>query len=92
VERFDWLKDTLIRKFGDSDIYFDEASKDPYNFASPPIQVDTASGAVGLQERSSLVQSLRPISKMRIYANTTIREEVEDECEQFRRQREEDRG
>lgn len=83
VVRFEWLQETLIARFGFESLYFDEATKDPYNFITPPIRVRTDGGPKGLEERSSLVHSLKPIAKMRVYADLGIRKEVEDGCRQF---------
>ncbi len=87
IERYDWLRERVTVVFGADSLFFDEATKDPYNFVAPPIQVNTRQGPVGLQERSSLVRSLRPITKMRIYSDPEMREEVEDECERFEQER-----
>jgi HD superfamily phosphohydrolase len=87
IERYDWLRERVTAVFGADSLFFDEATKDPYNFVAPPIQVRSRKGPKGLQERSSLVRSLKPITKMRIYAHPDRREEVKNECEQFEEER-----
>jgi uncharacterized protein len=91
VERFDWMKEHLADRFGD-DVYMDQALKDLYNFVAPPIYVRTGEKSVPLKDRSSLVRSLKPISKMRVYAEPSARREVENACSEFRRRREAERG
>jgi HD superfamily phosphohydrolase len=82
IERFDWLSEDAMATFG-SDVYVDRARKDPYNYTTPPLQVLYEGSYLPLEERSVLLNNLRPIDKMRIYASGGRRDEVAEFCRTF---------
>lgn len=55
-------------------IYIDDkASMDPYNYSAPSIFI----------KRSSILQNLDKVDTRRVYADLSIRDNVETECKEF---------
>lgn len=92
MERFDWLVNEVKGRFGEDAIRYDEASKAPYSYQQPPIFVYWRGAYRPITARSPLVDSLRKITKMRLYAPVEIRPEVERFCIEFWQERERRRG
>jgi hypothetical protein len=91
IERFDWLSEAATAEFGD-DVHVDRARKDPYNYSTPPVQVLYEDSYLPLERRSVLVANLKPIDKMRIYAQPGRRDEVVTFCQDFWKGRQEATG
>lgn len=77
IEEFNTLMQKVVDKFGGSVWIDDQAEKDPLNFKEPTIFILRRGKYIPLQKISPLIRNLRRISKRRIYAETTIREDVE---------------
>jgi HD superfamily phosphohydrolase len=88
LERFDWLKSEVEKKFG-LQVVCDEASKDPYAFDQPGVYLrNHKTGEYEpLSEASSLIKSLLKIQKCRIYASVEALKEVETFCQEFWKER-----
>lgn len=80
---FNWLLDKVKDRFDSNLIKDDDADKSPYSFNKPPFFVKHNNVYKSLKERSSLIRSLEKIFKRRIYADSSIRKDVGDFCENF---------
>ncbi len=73
-----WLEDELNRNFDASDFYVDKAENVSYKFEKPEeIYVSNERGVImPLSKVSKLVEALKPIRKIRVYASDRVREKM----------------
>ncbi len=80
---YDWLCSELKRKFPEEKLRFDEATKAPYSFKRPSVFVLWRDNYFPLNTHSTLIKNLREISKKRVYADESIREDVKKFSQDF---------
>ncbi len=78
-----WLEKELKRKFDGNEVFVDKADKAPYRFEKEDIMVKANNRLIPIHEVSKLIESLRPIRKIRIYTYPDKKDKVTKFVKEF---------
>lgn len=78
-----WLEKELKENFDENNFFLDKADNVPYKFEKADIMVMVNDRLKPLHEVSKLIESLRPIRKMRVYASSDKKDEITDFVKKF---------